>query len=88
MKLITMQQFPTDRLYHTCSECEVEKDLLVELGEEPTHYGSSTALICVDCLKRSLHMILQNNPAFVGEDQALLLLLTRKFYAEQFEVRR
>lgn len=40
----------------TCGECgEKKPDVIMELGEEPD-YESSTAYICVDCLKKALKL--------------------------------
>lgn len=36
-----------------CAECGQEKDLLIELGEEPD-YESQTAVVCADCLRAAL----------------------------------
>jgi hypothetical protein len=40
----------------TCDECGKEAWDLVQLGEEPD-YESSTASICVDCLKKAVELI-------------------------------
>lgn len=38
-----------------CDECKQEKDVLIELGQEPD-YESSTAKVCEDCLRKALAM--------------------------------
>ena len=39
-----------------CDECGEEKEMVVQLGEEPD-YESATAIICYDCLKAALDLI-------------------------------
>jgi hypothetical protein len=38
-----------------CDECNKEVDIAIQLGEEP-NYESATALICIDCLKKSIKL--------------------------------
>lgn len=42
---------------HTCDECGVKTWDAVQVGQEPTHYGSNTADICVGCLRAALRLL-------------------------------
>lgn len=43
-----------------CNECNKECDMLIEIGEEPD-YESSTARVCLPCLKKALRLAKQQD---------------------------
>lgn len=40
----------------TCNECGRQVDSVIEVGEEPADYESSTARLCGECLLKALKM--------------------------------
>jgi len=54
-KIIGNRTWTTNR----CDECGEDKDVLIQLGQEPD-YESSTACICLNCLKKALKLIIND----------------------------